>query len=276
MLAVPQVETGSPRAGRRCQITSPEYAGTKVRHTVYLPADWSPDGPQLPVIFEYTGNYFPQSGSTGEVEDAGLGYCLSGGRFIWVTLPYINQQGTDNERTWWGDVDATVDYAKDNVPRIIDRYNADPCNVFLCGFSRGAIGVSFLGLHDDEVARLWTAFITHDHFDGVRAWKGTTWGQPLPMYREQATRRLQRVANRPFLVCQHGAYGTEAFVRNALPDSSTFTFLNVPVHQIFEAFPNAHVRTTHTDRWAIRPSPARTEAWRWMQQVVRQSRPDCE
>ena len=38
--------------------------------------------------------------------------------------------------TWWGDTEATVDYAKRNVPRIIKALGADPNAVFLCGFSR--------------------------------------------------------------------------------------------------------------------------------------------
>ena len=42
-----------------------------------------------------------------------------------------------------------------------------------------SFGHSILGLHDDEVAKLWMAFITHDHFDGIREWKQTKCGTPL-------------------------------------------------------------------------------------------------
>jgi len=69
---------------------------------------------------------------------------------------------------------------------ICRHYGGDPENVLLCGFSRGAIAVSFIGLHDDEVSQLWSAFMTHDHFDGVRQWKKTDWGSPLDTYQQQA------------------------------------------------------------------------------------------
>ena len=73
-----------PTAGRRVAVTPPEYAGTQVHHSLWLPADWSPDwrrqNRNWPVIVEYTGNLSPAHGSTGRVQDAGLGYGLSAGR----------------------------------------------------------------------------------------------------------------------------------------------------------------------------------------------------
>ena len=77
-----------------------------------------------------------------------------------------------------------------------------------------SFGYSILGLYDDEVAKLWMAFITHDHFDGIREWKQTNWGTPFSEYRKKANARLNQIASRPHLVCQNGdRYGTEAFVR---------------------------------------------------------------
>jgi len=187
---IPEISQGTPAAGKRVKVTAPEYAGTEVYHTLYLPAEWTADWKEtpkrLPIIFEYTGNHAPKLGSTGQVKDAGLGFGLSGGKYIWVSLPYIREDGKANQVTWWGDVEKTVGYAKTNVPRIIEEFGGDPEAVFLCGFSRGAIGVNFLGLHDDEIAGLWTAFITHDHFDGVRQWTKSGWGGPLEKYRREA------------------------------------------------------------------------------------------
>jgi len=197
VLSIPPTVDGPAAAGRRVRQTAVEYTGTDVYHTVYLPSGWKPDGPAVPIIFEYTGNYFPASGSTGEVKDASLGYCLTGGEFIWVSLPYIQVGGQENQVTWWGDTAATIDYAKVNVPRIIERFNADRRTVLLCGFSRGAIGVNYLGLHDDEVAALWTGFISHDHFDGIRAWGRTEWGSPLEQYRREGAERLRRLGRGP-------------------------------------------------------------------------------
>jgi hypothetical protein len=269
VLALPALSPGRPSAGKRVAVTSPEYGGTEVFHTIYLPVEWKADGPQLPIIFEYTGNYAPRSGSTGKIEDSGLGYGLSGGKFIWVSLPYINQDHTGNQITWWGDEIATVDYAKKNFPPIIREFNGDPRAIFLCGFSRGAIGVNYLGLYDDEIAGLWTAFITHDHFDGVKEWKNASWGTPLETYQAGAIARLKLVAGRPYLVCQNGDnYGTKAFLQSVLPSINNFTFRNINTTDIFGSFPHPLAKAAHTDRWPLLPSQYRTQTWKWMNEMV--------
>ncbi|MCC9605097.1 hypothetical protein LOC68_24670 [Blastopirellula sp. JC732] len=275
VLTVPPVSSGAPAPGKRVAITSPEYAGTEVRHYVYLPPDWEKNR-STPIIFEYTGNYYPASGSTGRPEDAALGYGLSGGRYIWVSLPYVNQQGTANEPTWWGDEAATIQYAKVNVPRIIQQFGADPNAVFLCGFSRGAIGVNYLGLHDDEIAKLWTAFVTHDHFDGARAWV-KPWGSPLDAYRESARQRLARVAGRPYWVSQNGSIReTQAFVQSAVANSDNFHFAEINATEILGSFPNATAKSAHTDRWLLKPSRYRSEVWTWMNKVEKSGKRKAE
>jgi hypothetical protein len=153
---------GLPVAGQRVAVTPPEYAGTEVHHLVALPNDWSRDraarGQRWPVIVEYTGNFHPASGSTGKIEGAALGYGLSRGTAIWIVLPYVATDHRHNEITWWGDLTATVAYAKTQLPRICEEFGGDPQRVLLCGFSRGAIAVSLIGLHDDEIAALWCGF----------------------------------------------------------------------------------------------------------------------
>ncbi len=268
ILQTPKVTSGKPAAGKRVTVTPEEYQGTQVFHTLYLPKSWSPTGKKLPIIFEYTGNYFPRAGSTGEPEGAGLGYGLSGGKFIWVSLPYISQDHKDNQKTWWGDIQATLNYAKKNVPKIIKEFNADPNQVFLCGFSRGAIGVNFLGHHDDEISKLWTAFISHDHFDGVRQWS-RPWGAPLKIYREEALVRLRRVGNRPYLVIQNGSVkGIEDYVRSAIPNISNFTFSSVNTAKALGKFPNEFAIHPHNDRWLSKPSADREKTWNWVNQVL--------
>lgn len=267
-LVLPVLSKGSAAAGKKVAVTPLEYAGTEVFHTLFLPEDWSPDGPKLPIIFEYTGNRFPASGSTGKVEDAALGFGLSGGKYIWVSLPYVSEKGTANEVTWWGDEDATVRYAKTNVPQIIKQYGADPNAVFLCGFSRGAIAVNYIGLHDDEIAGLWSAFVTHDHFDGARSW-GTRWGAPLKRYQADAKERLARVGQRPYWVSQQGNHSaSEMFVRSALDDVNNFQFAYVNVGSILGEFPNDTAKTSHTDRWLLKPSIERQAVWGWMRKVI--------
>ncbi len=113
-LQTPEMTGDDAAPGKRVRQVAPEYAGTEVYHTLYLPVDWMP-GVKYPVVVEFTGNKSPSCGSTGEVKDANLGYGLSGGRgLLWVSLPYVAEGGGENAVTWWGDRQATVDYCKDN------------------------------------------------------------------------------------------------------------------------------------------------------------------
>ncbi len=270
-LALPPLTDGPPSAGKRTKVTPPEYAGTQVRHIIALPDDWTPDwkarGKSWPVIAEYTGNYAPSLGSSGQVEGAGLGYGLSRGRAIWVVLPYVAKDRKTNERTWWGDIDATVAYPKTNLPRICAEFGGDPKRVVLCGFSRGAIGVSFLGLHDDEIARLWCGLLAHDHFDGVSEWRGHAWGSPLARYREEASVRLRRLNGRPLFVSQgHAGDSTRNFLEPLA--SRGVTYLKVDMTALYGKFPNETVPHPHTDRWPLRDSEATQAARAWFDRVT--------
>ncbi len=130
-LISPVMTTEKPAAGKRVRQVAPEYKGTEVYHSLYLPVDWTPDK-KFPVIVEYTGNKWAQCNSSGEVKDANLGYGMSGGRgFIWVSMPYVEKGRKKNAVTWWGDKQATVDYCKVNVPRICKQFGGDPDNVFI-------------------------------------------------------------------------------------------------------------------------------------------------
>lgn len=251
-LVTPPMTTRKPAAGRRVHQTAPEYKGTDVYHTLYLPRDWTPDR-KFPVIVEYTGNKFPTSGSTGEVKDANFGYGLTGGQgFIWITMPYIEKGRTKNAVTWWGDKQATIDYCKINLPRICKQYGGDQKSVFVCGFSRGAIATSYIGLADDEIAKLWRGFIAHDHFDGQRKWNYPD------SDRQSALERLARLKGRPVLVCG----GANEFLKEHL-DLAEFTFLKPPVAKIFK-IPEGKVIHPHTDLWMHRASEYRTIARKWL------------
>jgi len=270
-LSLPPLTTGAPQPGKRVAVTPPEYAGTQVRHLIALPDDWTPDwqarGKRWPVIAEYTGNFFPASGSTGEVEGAALGYGVARGKAIWIVLPYVAKDHRKNEVTWWGDIDATVGYAKTNVPRICAEFGGDRQKVVLCGFSRGAVGVSFLGLHDDEVAKLWCGLWAHDHFDGVKEWKGQPWGSPLARYREEARLRLGRLQGRPALISQgHPGDESRRFVEPIAP--LNVTYLTIDMGALFGNFPNDFVPHPHNDRWPLRDGPATEAARAWFKRVT--------
>ncbi|MFT6861655.1 MAG: hypothetical protein ACJAVK_000207 [Akkermansiaceae bacterium] len=255
-LVTPAMTDEEPAAGRRVRQVAPEYVGTKVYHSLYLPVAWKVGG-KFPVIVEYTGNKFAKCGSTGEVKGANLGFGLTGGKgFIWVAMPYLEKGGKKNAVTWWGDRAATIDYCKTNLPRICEAFGGDPENVFICGFSRGAIATSYLGLGDDEIAALWKGFLTHDHFDGHQLWN-----YPLSD-RESALGRLARLKGRPVLVCG----GANEFLHEHL-ELGAFTFLKPPIGEIFK-IPEGKVIHPHTDLWMHRESGSRKEAREWLRKAM--------
>ncbi len=270
-LQLPPLEIGFASSGKRVAIVTPEYEGTGVHHMLYLPNDWEPNWKEnrrsWPVMIEYTGNRFSTSGSTGEVEGAALGYGLSGGKFIWAVFPFVAEDHKHNEDTWWGDEQATIAYAKRNVPRICKEFGGDSSQVFLCGFSRDAIAVNYIGLFDDDIARLWCGFITHDHYDGVKEWRGTAWGSPLADYRASAIQRLKRLKGRPVLICQNGVTQDINEYLADYKDLAKFTFIDVPIKKIFSQIPNALIVHPHTDRWMFVDSKERRQVWKWMENV---------
>lgn len=267
-LAIPKLDSGLPAAGKLVKVTPAEYQGTGVYHTIYLPPNWSKEGAKTSVVFEYTGNYFPLSGSTGEVRHAALGYGLSAGQFIWVSLPYIESNRKKNAITWWGDIEATVNYAKTYVPQIIEEYGGNPDAILLSGFSRGAIAVNFIGLHDDEIAKFWTAFFVHDHFDGVREWK-PPWGSPLKRYRKEAKKRIERINGRPYLISQNGrSEANYNFIKGSTKAFDNFQFIYIDTHQILGDFPNQYAKHPHTDKWLLVPSSNREFVWQWIDQAL--------
>lgn len=257
-LVIPEILPGEPAAGKRVRQTDPEYAGTEVHHTIYLPVDWTA-GKRYPLIVEYAGNgnFKNQYGdiSTGEVEGSKLGYGISGGRgFIWICLPYVNSREKKNQIIWWGDVNETVRYARNTVRRACDRYGADPQAVVIAGFSRGAIGCNYLGLHDDEIAKLWLAFIPYSHYDGAI----TTWPYE-GADRVSASRRLARLNGRPVFVCQERSIeNTKAYIQST-GTQAPFTFQRI-------GFRN------HNDAWALRDIPERRILRRWLDAVLQNPR----
>ena len=66
-LVTPVMTEDAPEAGKRERQAAPEYDGTQVYHSLYLPVDWQPGG-KHPVIVEYTGNRFPPGKGSGEVK----------------------------------------------------------------------------------------------------------------------------------------------------------------------------------------------------------------
>jgi hypothetical protein len=253
-LQIPPVTEGAPAPGRRVTGTIPAYEGTAVHHMLYLPRDWQP-GRLYPLIVEYAGNgnYSNDFGdiSTGEVEGSKLGYGLSGGvGFLWLCLPYVDAAERANQIRWWGDVNATVEYCKTAVKQVCEAYGGDTSAIILTGFSRGAIACNFIGLHDDEIADIWLAFLPYSHYDGVREWKYYPGSG-----RASALERLNRLKGRASFVCHERSIDdTKRYIESS-GVNAPFTF--EPIR-----FRN------HNDAWSLRDIPERRKAREWLRSVI--------
>jgi len=261
-LTIPKLETGQPDAGKRVKQTIPGYEQTRVYHVTYLPTDWV-KGKRYPVLIEYAGNNHRGAYgdiSTGRPEGSNMGYGISGGRgFIWVCLPYLNATGDDIALTWWGDsknrtARPTLDYCHKTVPWICEKYGGDTDRVVLCGFSRGAIACNYLGLHDNETAKLWRAFIPYSHYDGIATW-------PYPASdRDSALTRLKRLAKRPQFIC-HEVTGSR------LNLAATKKWIESTSIKANLTFAETGFRN-HNDAWLLRTSPAREHLRAWLKRVL--------
>ena len=184
----------------------------------------------------------------------------------------IGEDHADNAVTWWGDERATIETARVNVRCIIAEFTAGPDALLLCGVSRRVVGVTYRGLHDDEIARLWTALIAHDYFDSLKQWRGAAWEPPLEEYREAADERLQRVGHRPYLVSQNGGnYGSEVFSKSLLTDADTYPSFSIDAGKIPGGFPNEFTQARHRVL-GFEPSSYRTVRWEWMNRATTQGR----
>jgi hypothetical protein len=260
-LATPPMTAGTPAPGKRVKQVAPEYQGTEVYHALYLPTDWRP-GQRYPVLVDYAGNGNYRNGygdvSTGRVEGSNLGYGISAGKgFIWVCMPYVNAKEKKNEIRWWGDVEATVTYCRKTVRRVCEEYGGDPSAVIMTGFSRGAIGCGYLGLHDDKTADIWLAFLAYANFDGL----SEKWGY-AEVDGASAQRRLKRLGGRALLVAteqdanQQNTYLCEA--RQYFEASGVLA----PITYQTSTFRN------HNDAWTLRPSVARDDIHKWLRDVL--------
>jgi hypothetical protein len=255
-LVVPEARSAAPAPGVRSVQVTAGWEDTAVHHTLYLPVDWVP-GRSYPVIVEYAGNggYRNAYGdvSEGTVEGSRLGYGLSAGRgFIWLCLPFVEGRGgaRQNATKWWGDVAESKRYCLATVRDVCRRFGGDAGAVILCGFSRGSIAANFLGLHDDEIAPLWRAFVCHSHYDGV----SERWPY-AGADRASALARLQRLAGRPQFISHEGSTDAiEAWLRGT-GIAGRWTFAAIPFRN-------------HSPDWVLRDLPVRRQVRAWLAEVI--------
>ncbi len=252
-LIIPDLSDGKLEAGKRVREKLDPYRDWDLYHVVYLPTDWVPDG-RFPVIVEYPGNggYRNKLGdeSTGRVEDCKLGYGISAGRgFIWVSLPFVDPASRSHSRKWWGNADATAAYCRLAVQHICKTYGGDSNSVILTGFSRGAIACGYIGLRDDETARLWRAMVVHSHYDGARKW-----GYPEDDT-DSARKRWARFQGKPqFVTHERSIEPTREFLAGTNLEG---------IELIALPFEN------HTDTWVLKDLPERTRLRAWVAEVLR-------
>lgn len=249
----PAVAAGPPAAGRRVWAALPRYANDALRHTLYLPPEWTAKR-QWPLLVEFPGNGPFRNAygddSSGRPEDVVMGYGLSDGAgCLWLCLPFVDSQRRAHQCNWWGDAQATAEYAVEAVEDVCARYQADPGRVILCGFSRGAIACSYIGLRTDRVARLWRGFFSYSHFDGERTWPHAD------SDRASAYRRLARLQDRPWLVSHEVSVESIQRFAAAGPVDGQFTWLPV-------GFRN------HNAGWLLRNVPERAIARRWLADLL--------
>ena len=257
-LQVPRMMKAEPAAGQRVRRHLPQY-DSNVYYSLYLPSDWQP-GKSYPVIVEYAGNggYQDPLGDecSGRPEDCNLGYGMSAGvGFIWICLPYLNNNGNDLTITWWGDAPAydpqpTLKFCRAAVADVCANFGGDSDRVILCGFSRGAIACNYLGLFDHETSRLWRAFVPCSHYDGVRRW-------PYPdSDAAAAAMRLQRLQARPQFIC-----GERDQIEETRKYLASFELQHI-------TFASTGFRN-HSDQWILRPSLTRDRLREWLTEVIR-------
>jgi hypothetical protein len=147
-------------------------------------------------------------------------------------------------------VDETKRYCLATVRDVCQRFGGDGNRVLLAGFSRGAIGCNYIGLHDDEIAKLWCGFFCHSHYDGVRE----DWPYSQAD-RASARMRLERLRGRPQWISHEGSVEMTRRYLESTEIEGRFTFVAIP-------FPN------HTDQWLLRDLPVRETAREWFRATV--------
>jgi predicted esterase len=164
ILTVPEIEEGSPEAGKRVKIYLSEYP--EAYYVLFLPYNFT-DTIKIPIIFESPGNVY-QEISNGLPDSACLGYGISFGMdYIWVGVPFIDNTGSIL-RSYWGKDDplSTVNFWLAVLNDLNARFRIDNDKIILSGFSRGAVSTSYIGNYNDEISSKWAAYFAHSHFDG--------------------------------------------------------------------------------------------------------------
>ncbi|MGY6647968.1 hypothetical protein [Wenyingzhuangia sp. IMCC45574] len=242
-LITPTMVNEKPSAGKRVKVVPKEHLKTDLFYSLYLPKNYNKEK-SYPVIVEYTGNYYPPTQSTGNLKDASLGYAIAQNiDAIWICLPYVTKEYKQSLK-WWGNEHNTIDYALKNIKDVCLEYNGNSGQIFIIGFSRGAIAVNYLGLHNDTIADVWRGFFSHDHYDGQRKW-GKYWAKDLDSYRAAAKVRAKRLNGRASLISNNRINGKKYIDGNGITNYGVFTYIKPDIEKATKG-QNLH---PHNDLW---------------------------
>lgn len=266
-LQVPAMVNEPPAANLRVKMTPKEYEGTDVYYSLFLP-DNHDASLQYPVIVEYTGNKWDKENFSGEVKDANLGYAIAKQLgAIWIVLPYIKDKTSVTK--WWGNELETIEFAIKTIKEVCKNYGGNHSEVFICGFSRGAIAVNYLGLHNDEIADVWLGFFSHDHYDGVKVWKGTKWGFPKEKYVSEAMQRLLRLKGRNALISQNVKKRDTTFLtKQYFKTHQLDTLGNISYNLIYTKDIIKDIDHPHTDKWLLYQSEYANTVYQWFKKTI--------
>ena len=208
---------------------------------------------------------------------------------IWAAVPFLTAEGHFDQTLWWGcpengalwcqpapannsqgcvstqpppcfappaagcpnatNTDLSKAYLQQVVAHILSAYNGDPRRVVLAGFSRGAIGVNYLGLADDATAELWAGSVAYAHYFGQP--EDLSW--PFPDNTAEAGyARLRRLGSRPQFICSE----LDSTLNQTKPYIEAAGF---PVNATYA--PTGFCN--HNSEWVLRPSQARDQLRRW-------------
>lgn len=290
-LAVPPMSPlGAPPApGARVFASNPEWLrvvpASAAYFALYLPPEWQPSGPPLPVIVELAGNgpFDDPYGdvSTGRCENSSLGFGITAGAgAIWISMPMLIADGKFDGTQWFGcppaapagdppavtsacdaattNASLAVAYIVSTTRHVLAAFNGDASRVVVAGFSRGAIAVNYLGLANDEIAALWAGSIAYAHYDGQPM--DTRW--PYPDAGPPASYdRLRRLGSRPQFICSELDGAT----------NMTLPYISAAGFQVNATFSSTGF-CNHNDKWTLRPSKARDALRTWWSRLTGESR----
>lgn len=192
-LDVPDMTREKAGAGKRVRYQLSRERDGEIYSALYLPLNWEP-GKKYPVMVEFPGNIFYSAKScwsTGRPEQCQMGYGITRGEnAIWVSLPFVDRENHQIAESGFGSNSGrdTVLYTRETVEHICSHWGGDRQNLYLCGFSRGSIACGYIGLADDDIAKLWKAIIGCQHYDGS-SWKQSRMDEAVlraPRFRGEA------------------------------------------------------------------------------------------